>query len=270
MINQYSISRVSPIVKIGIIMSFKKKDFFPSLENLIKDAPRSKPKDLGVLEPELRRPCPRPDIWVHIYTVNKALRDWQAVRGWICFFHEQMGDPEGPDYYYAYAWESDNGICITTEITSHDQTHWIINSRGDYQWFKETIKLGNPVTILTPPANASKEAQACLYGRCDPVIDVSGSDLFEFLQAEIDPVHRAGIIDCIGDILLDLALSNPDAISALVRGMNEHGEIFQYKQAVDVAKELRSNLKQHGRDMPGLAEMMTHLKVRRVKRFAAV
>jgi hypothetical protein len=151
---------------------------------------------------------------------------------------------------------------------SCDQTHWIINSRGDYQWFQETIKLGNPVTILIPPANESKET--CLYGNCGPVIDVSGSDLFEFLLAEIDPVHRAGIIDCIGDILLDLALSNPDAISALVRGMNEHGEIFQYKQAVKVAKELRSHLKQHGRDMPGLAEMMTHLKNRRIKRFAAV
>jgi hypothetical protein len=29
-------------------------------------------------------------------------------------------------------------------------------------------------------------------------------------------------------------------------------------------------LKQHGRDLPGLAEMMAHLKDRRVKRFAAV
>jgi hypothetical protein len=189
---------------------------------------------------------------------------------WICFFHKQEGDPEGPDYYYAYAWESDDGIRVTTEITSHDQTHWIINSRGDYQWFQETIKLGNPVTILIPPANTSKESQACLYGKCDPVIDVSGSDLFEFLQAETDPVHRAGIIDCIGDILLDLALSNPDAILALVRAMNEHGEIFLYKNAVNVAKELRAQLKQHGRDMPGLAEMMSHIKHLRVKRFAAV
>jgi hypothetical protein len=245
------------------------KNLSPSLSNLIKDAPRSKPKDLGVLEPELRRPCPRPDIWVHKYEANKIL-DWQAVRGWICFFHKQEGDPEGPDYYYAYARESDNGICVTTEITSHDQTHWIINSRGDYQWFQETIKLGNPVTILIPPATAPKETRACLYGNCEPVIDVSGSDLFEFLQSETDPVHRAGIIDCIGDILLDLALSNPDAISALVRSMNEHGEPFLYKQAVKVAKELRTHLKHHGRDMPGLAEMMSHIKQRRVKRFAAV
>lgn len=245
-------------------------DLFPTLKYLINDAPRSRPKDLGVLEPELRRPCPRPDIWVHIYAVNKALTDWQAVRGWICFFHEQRGDPEGPDYYYAYAWESDNGIRVTTEITSHDQTHWSINSRGDYQWFKETIKLGNPVSILIPPANASKEAQACLYGRCDPVIDVSGSDLYEFLNTETDPVHRAGIIDCIGDILQSLAHNNPSAVSALVRAMNEHGEIFQYKTAINVAKELRSLLEQHGRDMPGLAQMMEHIKDKKVKRFAAV
>ena len=246
------------------------KNLFPSLPNLEKNAPRSRPQDLGVLEPELRRPCPRPDIWDHRYGDKKILTDWPAIRGWICFFHKQEGDPEGPDYYYAYAWESDDGIRVTTEITAHDETHWIISSRGEYQWFQDTIKLGNPVTILVPPADVPKDAEPCLYGLRSPVLDVSGRDLFEFLQAETDSVHRAGIIDCIGDILLDLALSNPDAISNLVRGMNKHGELFLYKNAVKVAKELRSHLKQHGRDMPGLSEMMSHIKDRRVKRFAAV
>lgn len=31
------------------------------------------------------------------------------------------------------------------------------------------------IMLMLPPTNASQEIQACLYGKCEPVTDVSGS-----------------------------------------------------------------------------------------------
>src|SRR5690606_23785697 len=81
-----------------------------------REAWACRPRSLGEVEPELRLAPPREPIFFDASggplpaSIAEALRDWDAVRGWVVRADVDRSDPEGPEYRIAFAWEGPGGL----------------------------------------------------------------------------------------------------------------------------------------------------------------
>lgn len=247
----------------------------PSLAELLEQAADLRPAELGVVEPELRGPAPRRNVWVQTSKLDApaaevaVFREWRAQRGWLCYFHQEPAH-EGPDYDLAFGYDTKAGIKIVTAELGYDSAHWAIGARAFYQWFHNTMKLGQPATVLIAPDKQPKGSGAMIYGLQEPYIRISAGDVLESMKTETNKDHRDGAIDCLDEILHQLAFHQPERLAALVRKMGRYATGLVGRPPHDIANELMRRLLRDDLRMPGLDIMIGELSDQSRVRFAAL